>query len=65
MDANPTKLGSISQAHTLKEMGEFWDTHDFTDYDDANAPDVEFRIAPADYFFPLDVPLETGRVWEE
>lgn len=36
MDANKT---SISQASTLKEIGAFWDTHDFTDYDTA-APDV-------------------------
>ena len=54
MDANPTKLSSISQANTLKEMGEFWNTHDFTDYDDANAPDVEFRITPA---VPIELDL--------
>jgi hypothetical protein len=24
-------------------MGEFWDTHDFTDFD-SDAPDVEFEI---------------------
>ena len=27
-------------------MGEFWDTHDFTDFD-TDAPDVEFTIACA------------------
>lgn len=36
---------SISQAETLEEMGEFWDTHDFTDYDDPTLPDVEMTIS--------------------
>ena len=36
---------SISNAGTLEEMGEFWDTHDFTDFD-TDRPDVEFTIAP-------------------
>lgn len=35
---------SISQATTLEEMGEFWDTHDFTEFD-TDAPDVAFTIA--------------------
>lgn len=38
-----SKLSSISQADTLEKMGEFWDTHDFTDFD-SDAPDVEFEI---------------------
>jgi hypothetical protein len=38
-------LGSISNADTLEKMGEFWDTHDFTDYDDPDAPDVEFEVS--------------------
>ena len=42
MDEN--KLSSISQADTDEKIGEFWDTHDFTDYDDIDAPDVEFDI---------------------
>jgi hypothetical protein len=36
---------SISQAETLEEMGEFWDTHDFTDYDDPTLPDVEMTVS--------------------
>lgn len=44
MDAN--KRSSISQASTLEDMGTFWDTHDFTDYD-TDAPDVTFTIARA------------------
>ncbi len=41
-----SKLSSISKADTLEKMGEFWDTHDFTDFD-TNAPDVEFKISCA------------------
>jgi hypothetical protein len=37
------KLSSISKADTLEKMGDFWDTHDFTDFD-TDAPDVEFEI---------------------
>lgn len=38
------KLSSISKADTLEKMGEFWDTHDFTEFD-TDAPDVEFEIS--------------------
>lgn len=41
------KLSSISKADTLEKMGEFWDTHDFTDFDDPNAPDIEYDISCA------------------
>jgi len=37
------KLSSISQADTLEKMGEFWDTHDFTQFD-TDAPDIEYSI---------------------
>jgi hypothetical protein len=30
----------------LQQMGEFWDTHDFSEYD-TEAPDAEFTIAHA------------------
>ena len=43
MDAN--KLSSISRADTDEKIGEFWDTHNFTDFDDPNAPDVNFEVA--------------------
>lgn len=35
---------SISKAETLEEMGEFWDEHDFTEFD-TDAPDVIFNIS--------------------
>ncbi len=41
MDTN--ERSSISQATTLEEIGEFWDTHDFTEYD-TDAPDVSFTF---------------------
>lgn len=52
MDAN--RLSSISQADSLEKMGEFWDTHDFTDFDDPNAPDVEFTVTCS---VPIEVEL--------
>lgn len=37
------KLSSISKASTIESMGEFWDEHDFTEFD-TEAPDVVFDI---------------------
>jgi len=51
MDAS--KLSRISQADTDAKMGEFWDTHDFTDFD-TDALDVAFELA---YAVPLEVAL--------
>lgn len=42
MDAN--RLSSISKADTYEKIGEFWDTHDITDFDDPDTPDVEFEV---------------------
>ncbi|MBI4553145.1 MAG: hypothetical protein HY710_12850 [Candidatus Latescibacteria bacterium] len=41
------KRSSISKADSLEKMGEFWDTHDFTEYDDPNAPDADFTVTCA------------------
>ncbi|HSN74865.1 MAG TPA: hypothetical protein VL334_07215 [Anaerolineae bacterium] len=41
---------SISQADTYEAIGEFWDAHDFTDYDDPAMPDVEFKCMNSDTF---------------
>ena len=51
MDEN--KLSSISKTDTLEKMGEFWDTHDFTDFD-TGAPDIEFEISCA---VPIELDL--------
>lgn len=45
------RTSSVSHAKTDKEIGEFWDSHDFTDFDDLSAPDIPFQISFA-------VPLE-------
>ena len=55
MDAN--KLSSISQADTDEGMGGFWDTHDFTDFDNPELLDVKFAIACA---VPIEVELFTA-----
>lgn len=52
MGAN--RVSSISQADTLEKMGEFWDTHDFTDFDNLETPDVEYQMACA---IPIEVDL--------
>ena len=51
MDAS--KLSSISKAITDEKIGEFWDGHDFTDFD-TDAPDIEFEVA---YSVSLEVGL--------
>jgi len=38
---------SISKTDSLEKRGEFWDRHDFTGYDDSNAPDIEFDVTIA------------------
>lgn len=51
MDAN--KFSSISKADTDEKIGEFWDEHDFTEFD-TDIPDVEFAIACS---VPIEVEL--------
>ena len=43
----PANNSSVSKANSPEKMGEFWDKHDFTDFDDPNAPDAEFHITAA------------------
>ena len=38
------KYSEISQTDTDEKIGEFWDNHDFTDFD-TDAPDIEFEIS--------------------
>jgi hypothetical protein len=47
------RISSISKADSLEKIGEFWDTHDFTDYD-TDAADVEFQITCA---VPIELDL--------
>ena len=51
MGAN--RVSSTSEANTLEKMGEFWDSHDFTDFD-TEAPDVESSISCA---VPIEIDL--------
>jgi hypothetical protein len=51
MDGN--KKTSISKADTDEGIGEFWDSHDFTDFDD-DSPDVALEVA---FAVPLEVEL--------
>lgn len=43
----PANKSSISKTVSPEKMGEFWDKHDFTEFDDPNAPDVEFHVTAA------------------
>ena len=38
------RKSSISEAATLREIGEFWDIHDFADFDSDTA-DIEMRFS--------------------
>jgi hypothetical protein len=51
MDEN--KLSSISKADTDEKIGEFWDSHDFTDFD-TEVPDVKFEVTCT---VPIEVEL--------
>lgn len=44
---NANKLSSISRADTNEKIGEFWDVHDFTDFDNPASPDVVVEITRA------------------
>jgi hypothetical protein len=41
MDKN--RLSSISKTDSDEKLGEFWDTHHFTEFD-TDAPDTEFEM---------------------
>ena len=43
----PANKSSTSKTNSLEKMGEFWDKHDFTEFDDPNTPDVEFDVTVA------------------
>lgn len=37
------RLSSVSKADSDEKTGEFWDSHDFTDFD-TDLPDVDFEV---------------------
>ena len=43
----PANKSSISKANSPEKMGEFWDQHDFTEFDYPNTPDAEFHRSAA------------------
>jgi hypothetical protein len=47
------RASSISKADLDEEIGEFWDSHDFTEFD-TDAPDAQFEITCA---VPVEVEL--------
>ena len=48
-----SKRSTISQATTDESIGEFWDSQDFTEFDD-DSPDVAFDIS---FAVPVEVEL--------
>jgi len=47
------KQSSISKADAIEKMGEFWDAHDFAEYD-TDGPDIDFKVVCA---VPVEVEL--------
>ncbi len=43
----PANKSSVSKGDSPEKMGEFWDKQDFTEFDNPNAPDVEFHVSVA------------------
>lgn len=41
---NANELSNLSEAKAYQKLGEFWDAHAFTDFDNPNLSDVEFEI---------------------
>jgi hypothetical protein len=49
---------SISQAHSIAEMAEFWDTHDATDFDDQTYEvTMEFDLHTHHHYIAIDPDL--------
>jgi predicted HicB family RNase H-like nuclease len=40
----PDNQSSVSKADSYEAIGEFWDSHDFTEFDDPSRPDATFEI---------------------
>ena len=49
---------SISKARSYKQIGEFWDAHDLTDYwEQTEAVEFELDIRSETTYYPLDAAL--------
>lgn len=53
MQIDASKRLNISKADSDKGIGEFWDNHDFTDFDD-DSPDIALQVS---FAVPLEVEL--------
>ena len=52
---------SISKAQSYKEIGEFWDTHDLTDFwDQTQAVEFEIDLQSEMTYYRLDATLSNG-----
>jgi predicted DNA binding CopG/RHH family protein len=49
------RVSSISKADSDEKIGEFWDSHDFTEFD-TDVPDADFVITPT---IPVSIELLT------
>lgn len=53
-------LASISQARSLEEMAEFWDTHDATDFDAlTHEASLEFDLRSRRHYLAIDPDILT------
>jgi hypothetical protein len=58
--ARTTRSGtSISQAHSLEDLAEFWDTHDTTDYP-LNRVEFEVSATARHHFVAVDPDILSG-----
>jgi hypothetical protein len=43
----PANKSSRSKANSPEKIGEFWDQHDFTEFDNPEASDIELQVTAA------------------
>lgn len=56
--ANEDNVSSISKSRSIKEMAEFWDTHDATDYEDQTQPvELKFDLRSRHHYIAIDPDL--------
>ena len=60
-----TNISSLSQARSIEEMAEFWDTHDATDFNDQTYEvAMEFDLQTRGHYLAIDPDL-VSRLREE